>query len=155
MISIDPNNKNYKVSGYGGKANVWFMMSENAKENDQKIPYFDRSIGYYDRILELDPGNSSAKSSRDYVVDVRKRTRANINPNELRGVIKSSTGQPISGASIRVKDTAAETITNPSGAFKFEIPMSSDALIISAKGYKSKEITITKSRIYNEVLEPE
>ena len=80
----------------------------------------------------------------------------NINPNELRGVITSSSGQPINGASVRVKDTAAETITNARGEFRFEIPtMSSPILVISASGYQTKEITVTQSRIYNEVLEPQ
>jgi len=155
MINISPDNTEFKKNGYSGKANVWFMMSENAKELDDKIPYFDRSIGYYDRVLEMDPDNSTAKSSKQYIMDVRRRTRANINPDELRGVIKSSSGQPINGASVRVKDTAAETITNARGEFRFQIPMSSEALIISAGGYISKEVPITRTRVYNEVLEPE
>jgi bacillopeptidase F (M6 metalloprotease family) len=78
---------------------------------------------------------------------------SHINPNELRGVVKNSSGEPISGASIRIKDTAAETITNAKGEFKFEIPLSSEVLIFSAKGYQSKEVPLTKSRIYNVVLE--
>jgi hypothetical protein len=78
---------------------------------------------------------------------------AHINPNELKGVIRNNSGQPISGASIRVKDTAAEITTNTKGEFKFEIPLSSEVLIISAKGYQTKEVPITKSRIYNVELE--
>ncbi len=155
MIHIDPDNKKFQADGYSGKANVWFMRSENAKEPDEKIPYFDRSIGYYDRVLELEPDNNQAKASRQQVMNFRRRTRENINPNELRGVIRTTSGEPINGASIRVKDTAAETVTNARGEFKFEIPMSSEALLISARGYQTKEIPITESRIYNEVLERE
>jgi hypothetical protein len=71
----------------------------------------------------------------DYVIAVKKSTMSHINPNELKGAIKNTDGQPIVGASIRVKDTAAETVTNVKGEFKFEIPLASEALIISAKGY--------------------
>jgi hypothetical protein len=52
-------------------------------------------------------------------------------------------------ASVRVKDTAAENLTNAKGEYKFEIPQGSEILIISAKGYTSQEIAITKSRVYN------
>jgi uncharacterized membrane protein len=55
-------------------------------------------------------------------------------------------------ASIRVKDTAAENLTNSKGEFKFEIPQGSEVLLISAQGYKTQEITLTKSRVYNITL---
>lgn len=153
MLTIDPDNVDFLVRGYSGKANVSFMMSELVKELDAKLPYFDRSIGYYNKALEADPGNQNVRSSIDYVTSVKKNTMSHINPNELRGVIRNSSGQPIPGASIRVKDTAAETLTNTRGEFKFEIPLSSEVLIISATGYQTKEVPITKSRIYNVELE--
>jgi tetratricopeptide (TPR) repeat protein len=153
MLTIDPDNKEFLVKGYSGKANVSFMMSELVKELDEKLPYFDRSISYYSKALEVDPGNQNVRSSIDYVTSVKKNTMAHINPNELKGIIRNGSGQPISGASIRVKDTAAEITTNAKGEFKFEIPLSSEVLIISAKGYQTKEIPITKSRIYNVELE--
>ncbi len=63
------------------------------------------------------------------------------------------TGQPVPYASVRVKDTAAENFTNGKGEYKFEIPAGMEFLIISAEGYKPKEVPITKSRIYNVTLE--
>ncbi len=56
-------------------------------------------------------------------------------------------------ASVRVKDTAAENMTNAKGEFRFEIPQDSQALIFSLKGYKSEEVPITDSRVYNVTLE--
>jgi len=76
-----------------------------------------------------------------------------INPNEIKGTVKDSAGQPIPYASIRVKDTAAENLANAKGEYKFEIPQGSEVLIISAKGFVTKEVPITKTRIYNVVLE--
>jgi hypothetical protein len=52
-----------------------------------------------------------------------------------------------------VKDTAAENLTNAKGEYKFEIPQESEILVISAKGYKTQEVAITKSRVYNIKLE--
>ena len=54
---------------------------------------------------------------------------------------------------LRVKDTAAETLTNAKGEYKFEIPQGSEFLVFSAQGYKSQEVAITKSREYNVKLE--
>jgi tetratricopeptide (TPR) repeat protein len=153
ILTIDPKNSDFLVRGYSGKANVAFMMSELVKELDAKLPYFDRSIAYYTKALEADPSNQNVRSSLDYVTSVKKNIQSHINPNELKGTIKNSSGQPIVGASIRVKDTAAETVTNVKGEFKFEIPLASEVLIISAKGYTTKEIPITKTRTYNVVLE--
>ena len=153
ILTIDPKTTEFLVKGYSGKANVAFMMSEVVKELDAKLPYFDRSIGYYSKALDADPGNQSVKSSLDYVTSVKKNVIAHINPNELKGTIKNAAGQPIAGASIRVKDTAAETVTNVKGEFKFEIPLASEVLIVSAKGYKTQEIPLTKSRTYNVILE--
>jgi tetratricopeptide (TPR) repeat protein len=153
ILTIDPKNSDFLVRGYSGKANVAFMMSELVKELDTKLPYFDRSIAYYSKALEADPSNQNVKSSLDYVISVKKNVQSHINPNELKGTIKNTAGQPIVGASIRVKDTAAETITNVKGEYKFEIPLASEVLIISAKGYTTKEIPITKTRTYNVVLE--
>jgi len=66
--------------------------------------------------------------------------------------VKNSAGALVPYASIRVKDTAAEQMSSSKGEFKFEIPQSAEVLIISAKGYKTQEIPITKSRVYNVTL---
>jgi hypothetical protein len=89
-----------------------------------------------------------------YIQDYEASVRKGINPNELKGTVKSADGQPLANASVRVKDTAAETYTNVKGEFKFEIPQASEALIISARGFKAKEIPVTRPlRPVNIVLE--
>jgi tetratricopeptide (TPR) repeat protein len=155
MINIDPDNQDFLIRGYTGKANVWFMMSELAGELDEKIPYFDKAISYHQKVLDIDPDNRAARSSIQYINSVKRNTLAHINPNEIRGVIRNESGQPINEASVRVKDTAAETLTNSRGEFKFEIPKSSEALLVKANGYQMKEVPVTNSRIYNVVLEKE
>ena len=94
-----------------------------------------------------------AKSQINYIHEFEASIKKGINPNEIKGVVKNAAGQPLPYASVRVKDTAAENMTNTKGEFRFEIPQGSEALIISLKGYKSQEVPITKSRIYNVTLE--
>lgn len=142
MIINLSDNKAYKIIGYNSIGSTYYSNSE-----------FDKSIETYNKTLELDPTNQNAKIMLKNIDTAKKNIAKSINPNELKGVIKDVFGAPISGASVRVRDTAAEAWTNAAGEYKFEIPSGSEALIISAKGYKTKEVIITKARTYNISLE--
>ena len=152
MINLNATNKEYKIKGYNGLGSLETKMAGSEKTLEGRLPYLAKAEEAYSKILTLDPNNSSAKSSLNYIRDFRTQVQKGINPNEIKGVISNAAGQPLAYASIRVKDTAAENLTNGKGEFKFEIPQGSEILIISAKGYKSQEIPITKSRVYNVTL---
>jgi tetratricopeptide (TPR) repeat protein len=152
MINLDPNNKEYKIRGYNGIGSVELRSTTTEKTNEGRLPYLSRASEAYNKILSIDPMNSSAKSQLNYIKDFEAQIKKGINPNEIKGIIKNAAGQPVPYASIRVKDTAAENLSNGKGEFKFEIPQGSEILIISAKGFKAQEIPITKSRVYNVTL---
>jgi tetratricopeptide (TPR) repeat protein len=149
MINLDPNNKENKIKGYIGIGSVELRSTITEKTNEGRLPYLTRATDAYNKILAIDPMNLSAKSQLNYVREFEAAIKKGINPNEIKGVIKNAAGQVLPYVSIRVKDTAAENLSNSKGEFKFEIPEGSAVLIISAKGYKSQEIPITKSRVYN------
>jgi len=113
---------------------------------------YNRAIEYYNKILGLDAGNPQAKQSIQYIQSVQASAKPKANPNEISGIIKDSSGQPIVGASVRVKDTAAEAWTNAKGEYRFTMPESSTTLVIGAKDFKTIEITVTKTRVYNATL---
>lgn len=152
MINLDPNNKDNKIKGYIGIGGVELRSTTTEKTNEGRLPYLSRATEAYNKILSIDPNNSFAKNQISYIGDFKRQIEKGINPNEIKGVVKNPAGQPIPYASIRVKDTAAENMTNTKGEFKFEIPQGSEILIISAKDFKSQEIPITKSRVYNVTL---
>jgi tetratricopeptide (TPR) repeat protein len=150
MIALDPNNKEYKISGYNGLGSLESKMAGNEKTLEGKLAILARASDAYERILALDPQNVYAKRSLSWVQEYQASVKKGINPNEIKGVVKdAATGAGIAYASVRVKDTAVENYTNSKGEYKFEIPQGSEVLIISAKGYKAQEIPITKTRIYN------
>lgn len=153
MINIDPNNKENKIRGYNGLAGLETKMAGAEKTLEGKLGYLAKATDAYERIIAIDPNNNSAKNSLRWVQDYQASVRKGINPNEIKGVVTNASGQPIAYASIRVKDTAAENLTNSRGEYKFEIPQGSEILIISAKGYQTKEVEITKSRVYNVKLD--
>jgi len=153
MISLDPQNKENKIRGYNGLGSLETRAAGQEKTLECKLGYLSRSAEAYQKILELDPANTSAKSNLKWVQDYQASVKKGINPNEIKGVVTNMAGQPIPYASVRVKDTAAENLTNAKGEYKFEIPQESEFLVISAKGYKTQEVAITKSRVYNVKLE--
>lgn len=152
LINLNPNNKENKIKGYNFLGSVELRSTSSEKTNEGRLPYLSRATDAYNKVLAIDPNNAAAKNQLAYIRDFEAAIKKGINPNEIKGVIKNAAGQPIAYASIRVKDTAAENLSNGKGEFKFEIPQGSEILLISAKGYKTQEIPITKARVYNVTL---
>jgi tetratricopeptide (TPR) repeat protein len=154
LINLNPNNREGVISGYNGLGQLEYIMASNEKTNEGRLPWLARSADAYNKILAIEPNNASAKSQINYIREFEAQVRKGINPNEIKGVVKdAATGQGIPYASVKVKDTAVESLSNTKGEYKFEIPQSSEILVISANGYITKEIPITKSRTYNVSLE--
>lgn len=142
MINLAPDNKDFKVKAYGSLSTMYLQMGD-----------YNKAIEDNNKILAIDPNNDGAKSTIQYIIALQKNALPKVNPNQITGVISDESGQPIPSASVRVKDTAAEAWTNAKGEFKFVMPEESEVLVISAKGYTTIEIPITKKRIYNATLE--
>ncbi len=153
IINIIPDNKDNATTGYSMLASVETNWASKEPELENKLSYLSRAATNYNKVLELDPNNASAKNGLKWVQDYQASVRKGINPNEIRGKITDSANKPIAFASIRVKDTAAENLSNSSGDFRFEIPQGSEVLIISAPGHTTKEVPITATRVYNVVLD--
>jgi tetratricopeptide (TPR) repeat protein len=141
MANLDTQNKDIVMKAHSSMATLYMSIGEYSRANE-----------YYNKILALEPGNAQAKSSIQYIAALQSSAKPKAHPNEITGVIKDKSGQPIAGASVRVKDTAAEAWTNAKGEYKFTMPEASSILVVSAKDFKSIEITVTKSRVYNASL---
>jgi tetratricopeptide (TPR) repeat protein len=144
MTTLDPSNKDYKGRGLSSLGQLETKMAGNEKTIESKLPYVIKAEDYYKQILAFNPDNELVKQALKTVQDYEKNLRAGINPNEQKGIVKNAAGEPVLNASVRIKDTAAETVTNAKGEFKFEIPQASEAFVISATGYKTKEIPVTR-----------
>ncbi|MRG43579.1 SusC/RagA family TonB-linked outer membrane protein [Chitinophaga sp. SYP-B3965] len=66
-------------------------------------------------------------------------------PAGVSGVIRSATGEPLQGASIRVKNNSSGTGSGPDGTFSLMRVPEDGVLIISMLGYESMEIGIRKT----------
>ena len=142
MMNLAPNNNDYKIKAHSSLSTMLITMGD-----------YPRAIEENNRILAIDPSNENAKATITYIQAAQKNAIPKAHPNEITGVISDASGTPIPGASVRVKDTAAEAWTNAKGEYKFVMPEASEILVISAKGFKSIEVTVTKKRVYNASLE--
>jgi iron complex outermembrane recepter protein len=62
---------------------------------------------------------------------------------DLRGKVTDDKGNPLVGASVRIKGSKFGTTTNAEGVFSLKVPEGSD-LVISIVGYEPKEVRVTK-----------
>lgn len=69
------------------------------------------------------------------------------NKTVIGKVTDSKDGSPIPGASVTVKGSRSGTTSGSDGTFSLSVPEKSKALVISALGFESQEITITGSAV--------
>ena len=153
LAEVNPNSNENKIRAYNGIGLIEQRLAGNEKTNEGRLPFIARSREAFNRTLAIDPNNTSARNQIAYLSTFEASVRSGINPNEIRGVVTdAATNAPIPFVSIRVKDTAAENLTNQRGEYRFEIPAGSEMLIISARDYRTIEIPITSTRVYNVTL---
>jgi hypothetical protein len=67
-----------------------------------------------------------------------------LNNAELKGIVKDDAGEPLPGASVRIKGTSIVTQTNSIGYFKLDSVPNNSTLSVDFIGYNKKEISVIK-----------
>jgi hypothetical protein len=75
-----------------------------------------------------------------------------LSQQTIRGTLRSSTGEPLVGATVTVRGTQNSVITNANGQFSINAPVGA-VLLVSYVGYATQEITITDSSPLNVQLQ--
>ena len=89
-------------------------------------------------------------------VPVEFKSDKKVNPGTVSGrVTEKTSGKPVEGAFVIVKDTYVGSVTIEDGAYRIELPPESKDLTIFAVGYSSKEIPIDFHSTINIELETE
>ncbi len=70
----------------------------------------------------------------------------------VSGVITSSEGEPLIGASVFVRGTSTGTVTDIDGAFSISVAEGFSTLIVSYTGYETREIALTAENNYKIIL---
>ncbi|NCD69737.1 SusC/RagA family TonB-linked outer membrane protein [Mucilaginibacter agri] len=65
----------------------------------------------------------------------------------VKGVVTDEKGQPLPGASIKIKNGTTGTVTDVNGAFSLSVPDASAVLQVSFTGYETREVTASSSQL--------
>jgi TonB-linked SusC/RagA family outer membrane protein len=74
---------------------------------------------------------------------------------EIRGTVRDSTGKPLSGVNILVKDSHTGTTTDKSGAFSLSVPDKESILIFSFLGFSTQERVVGNNTEFHIILRQE
>ena len=72
---------------------------------------------------------------------------------KVGGRITSSSGQPLEGVSVVVRQTSIGTTTNANGEFSLNVPDTRSVLVISYIGYRDREVPVGSGTFFNIQLE--
>lgn len=86
------------------------------------------------------------------IIKPQQKTQISGKKVKVRGVIKDETGEPIIGATVRVKDKSEGTVSDFDGNFSLDVT-GDNTLQISYIGYQTQEIAIGKQHHFSIVLE--
>lgn len=73
----------------------------------------------------------------------------------VKGVVKDDKGQPVAGASVKVKGTNTGTATGVSGEFTLQVSGTNPVLVFTLIGFTTKEVAVGNQATLNVALVPE
>lgn len=71
----------------------------------------------------------------------------------ITGSITDSSGEPLIGANVLIKNSSTGTITDIDGNFSLNVPDDAQTLVISYTGFNSQEVEIGSTTVFNIVLQ--
>lgn len=84
------------------------------------------------------------------IYDLTKRKSANLNSKKkVSGVITNENGEPIIGATVKVKGSNIGVITDLSGRYTLEVPSNQSVLEVSYVGYQSQNLSVGNQKQIN------
>jgi TonB-dependent starch-binding outer membrane protein SusC len=101
-----------------------------------------------------------ARTSQRSVETLAPITNVNIAPHKIdrsiSGTIKDDTGEPLVGATVRVKGSDnVGTISDANGNFKLSVPDGSTTLVITSIGFTPQEIEIGNQSVIDITMQPD
>jgi TonB-dependent starch-binding outer membrane protein SusC len=67
----------------------------------------------------------------------------------VQGKVSGSTGEPLAGVTVQVKDGTATTTTNTDGTFQINVPSANSSLVFSYVGLAQREVAVNNQRQLN------
>jgi protein TonB len=141
---------NFTIDPEGKVQNIKVMQGLSPECDAEAVRVTGLLKGWSPGIRQGKPVNITVSLPVEFKSDKK------LNPLTVSGkVTEKTTGKPIEGALVIVKDTNVGSVTNAGGAYSIDLPVASSRLIIFSVGYSSKEISIDFHSTINVELETE
>lgn len=134
------------------KTNYRFLYNQSLLDEDRRVNITavdEEVLSVVTRVLQ---NTSLSYEVLNNTLIVLKRVNTVIQPAQVTGRVTDSTGNPVTGASVRVKGSNAGTSTDANGAFSLTVPDSA-VLVISSVGYITQEVPVNGQAVINVTLQ--
>jgi len=150
-LSLDSVELKKAIEETQAKTSIRFLYNESILPAGKKISISAKNMPVSEFLSRFFKGTGVGyKVMENNLVVLTSETGSQINAADrlVTGKISDEGGQPIAGASISVKGTAAGTTTEAGGNFSITVPDNA-VLVISAIGYEPMEISVTGRTDFN------
>jgi TonB-linked SusC/RagA family outer membrane protein len=142
-ISVDFQSMQLKraLSFIEKKSNFRFLYNENLVTNAPRITLTMVNAEVTDVLNKLLKSTGLSYQLMANNLVILKTGVAVMQDIKVSGRVTSSTGEPVAGASVMVKNTTIGTTTDGAGNYSLTVPDSA-VLVISSLGFETQEITV-------------
>lgn len=129
------------------KSNYTFVYKDNVLPRNEKIDVDAKALTVpeiLESVLKTSPLKFQVLPNRLVVITPRADAAADVKDNDIRitGRVTATSGEPLAGATVRVKNGTAATSTDSTGAFSLTVPDNA-TLVISYIGYQQQEMPVS------------
>ncbi|MBO9154984.1 TonB-dependent receptor [Chitinophaga sp. GCM10012297] len=130
-----------------------FVYDQSLTNHPKRITLNLRNATVSGLLAEIDRLAGLQFKISGHTVSVTQRTGApgNGNLREITGIVRDSTGQPMVGVTIQVKDTKTGTGSDVNGRYVLQVPEGA-VLSFSMISYRTQEILVGKASKYDVVM---
>lgn len=137
-----------------------FLYNYDLVQNKGTVDVNAKMVALKDFLHDLLKGKNLGFEFRDEVIIVRGESARlddqKIKSRTIKGIVRDkSTGDPLPGATIKIKGTSVGTATNMDGKFELTVADNLIALEVSFIGYETVEVTVGKREQLEVLLETE
>lgn len=154
-VSLDIKNQPLStlIAAIKKQTSYSFLFDADEVNVDQKVSLSSKDIKVKDALQQvLKPHGLESRMSGNHILIVKATASATRNQQkELSGIVKSTTGDIISGATVSVKGTFSSVQTNNNGLFRLALPERSVTLVVSYLGMQPTEVSVGADQRFVEI----
>lgn len=120
---------------------IVFKIDQTSSRKIRKITRKFEQIQKLEESESLDIQKNSLEQKQQLTRVLRAAEHA-LKEKQISGTVRSETGEPLIGATVRTKGSTQGTLTDNQGKFSFAIPDEVTVLIVSYLGFETQEVAL-------------